>query len=232
MDIEQDLQFLDNFEHSSLQQTFLALNEENQKLKLDNKRKFDIISKQADVIKRYRTVLQSVHHIMKESPNTDLENVAPKEENKEQKTSNEENKEYKIPTAEIKAGSSGDPKIHQPTDSGELCRDRKVKYPQDGDMPNCTDIAEGQFVWNAIVHTFNTSYGGSVTSEMMLKAFPGINKLTGKPALTTEMMDKYFRTSFTIAPGERTFTVRPFVNAHRRMWIIMMPKWLNNEYRS
>lgn len=252
MDLEQDLQFLENFEHSSLHQTILTLTEENKKLKRDNKRKFDIISQQADVIKRYRTALKSVHSVMqqnlgqptsKSTASVDSDSSAAETSGTEgsddtESTANKyvisdselENSEENVAARELKQQSvdcSSNTSQQSP-----FTHDKLVKYPRDGDLKSCTDIAEGQFVWNAIVHTFNTSFGGSITSDMMLKAFPGSNQLTNKPALTTNMIDKYFRTGFSIAPGERTFQVRSFVNADKRMWVIMMPKWLNEVYRN
>lgn len=248
MDLEQDLQFLENFEHSSLHQTILTLTEENKKLKRDNKRKFDIISQQADVIKRYRTALKSVHSVMQQNlgQTTSKSPASVDSDSSAVETSGNEGSDGTVDKLRLDSESTehkyviSDSELENSEENvaprelkqqSPFTHDKLVKYPRDGDLKSCTDIAEGQFVWNAIVHTFNTSFGGSITSDMMLKAFPGSNQLTNKPALTTNMIDKYFRTGFSIAPGERTFQVRSFVNADKRMWVIMMPKWLNEVYR-
>jgi hypothetical protein len=94
------------------------------------------------------------------------------------------------------------------------------------------DDAPCAAVWEAILRLFRTTRGSLVTSEMLLHSAPH-NLLTGAPAVTPEVLARFFATYVRpagVGDGDGANTGRMRVKQVQkdcgRAWVVFWPDWL------
>ena len=205
------------------------------KLQVELKQQFQIISKQAEVIRRYRTLLK---HSMKKENTENLSETRIKKRSQEPSVEEEETaEEEKVaspPSKKTKTNLKALKTAMSTAKSNrlqELVQQNCVRYPTAHD--DYREIHIGQAIWRAIIRAFKSHHGSMVTTNMIIaEGGSNVMSLPGqkpRPFLTVKMIDRYFSYPFSVVENDPTFTVRPLATEKGREWVVLMPEWVQKK---
>ena len=215
MDLEEDIELLTKFNQINQtsqknQQLEICIRDQKRQIYLlqeEDKRKFEIISKQAEVIRQYRTTIKT---FMDQSP---------------------------PPPPPIAEGSplpAPPPPISPPAKRlkmEEKCKKiegEKIRYPTAED--NYEDYLIGQTIWKTILRCFRKNPGAMITSDIIIQE-GGNLVLTDKrqPYLDYEKLSQYFTFPFQFSDENKTITVRKLATVDSLKWMVFLPEWYAKE---
>jgi len=261
MDLEEDARLIELFQKQQqqandskgLQDEVDRLQSQVQTLNDKLKAKFLVISEQADIIRRYRSLLRKsiedlpsgVLDAMPVVPVVPVISAVPvvvppspvlsekdPDSNEPLSTSSsdspcdaKESKRKKRKRVPVLTKAKSAIKLRR---LNQIVDQSKIKRPTQADDYRETHV--GQAIWNAIIRCFENSDGGLVTEDMIIQA-GGKNLLTNKdkPFLDKKMINRYFSYPFTFTEEDETMVVRPLTTADNKSWVVFLPDWLQKK---
>lgn len=250
MDLEVDDHLLAQFQGVSesntrileLEARVAQLQAENKELKEKNDAQFQTISKQADVIRRYRHAIETSVTIKKQvssvvttvalpqqqqqQPPTEVQDAARKRKAKDVDSPKPEKRRKKIPPPVFVDIDSEEgetiPQPMVPEKPYTVLTKGFITYPEtEEDYPK---FLEGRDIFTACKTALKHGLGGFVTEADVIAA-AGDNALTDEPVLTVEQLCEFFDYGGHVGPKSHEIMVRRDDSDENR-WHVFMPEWL------
>jgi hypothetical protein len=214
-----------------------------ERLEMENREQFKIISEQNEVIQKYREILsgfptdsEEKESVEKSSSSsieveevlptkTDLKNVIAQLDT-EKYESGRKKKKRKV---EKTVSDIREKKAHR---LNELVDRQKIKYPTEND--DYPDMVVGQLIWDTILRCFQKCPSNFITEMDIIKeGGKCLLEKSDEPFLDHAKITNYFNYPFKCKDSDKTMVIREYglsPDSEKKSWVVVMPSWFSSNF--